>query len=109
DVREGGCESAACGTGEAGSFNHSDRFDGALEAVPGSSDALVTAKSVFFEPPQEPVEAAFAAVRVLADVVDPSLGQSGVQLGAGFGRARAECGLFGRGGLEQIGGKRQHA
>ena len=60
------------------------------------------------EPPQEPVEAAFAAVGIVAEVIRPRLGERGMQLGARFGGAGTERRFLGRRDFEQIRGQRQH-
>src|SRR5436309_2440532 len=64
---------------------------------------------ILSQPRPASVEAALAAVRSRADIIDTSLGERGVELGARLGGASAERGFFGRGRLEQIGGERQHA
>src|SRR6267378_6486721 len=60
------------------------------------------------EPPQESVEAAFTAVRILADVVDPRLDERGMQLGARFGGTSTQQCFFGGGRLEEISREREH-
>src|SRR3989442_15678681 len=58
------------------------------------------------EPPQESVEAAFAAVGIVADVGHARFGERGVELGARIGGASAGGGFFGGGRFEQVGGER---
>src|SRR6266550_3222605 len=76
---------------------------GAQHAAPLLTDWLV-----LFEPPQESVEAAFAAVRIFAEVISASLGERRVQLDARLGGAREQRRLFGGLGLEEIGREREH-
>src|SRR5258706_16133174 len=61
------------------------------------------------KPPQESLEAVFAAVRIVADVIDPRFGPRGMQLGPRIPRAGVQRRLFGSGCPEQIGGQCEHA
>src|SRR6266853_4633680 len=69
----------------------------------------VSRSIVFREPPQESVEAVFAAVWIVADVIAARFGERGMQLGPRVRRAGAQRRLLGGGCLEQIGGQGEHA